>query len=221
MTAVSRSFSGIYIQGERIAIGLQPVSDWREPGDPSVYLIINGRSPQWGGDWSRLTADQRLEFTPDELQFARTPAGADELRALHVEHAGLPGFRTGVTLELEPGMRAFIETELPRVDRVTQLAAALRNAVEPHLGRRPEPYSWTTLKPHEREALVNVAANAILDGRAPDDAVRYAVLLSRSEQTWAFSDAGDDPAYADLGAVLRQVNVQRVLSAARAGQANA
>lgn len=222
MIVVSRSFAGIYIQGERIAIGIQPVSDWRSPGEPSVSLTFDGRSPEWGDEWSRLTGDgQRLDFTTDEVLFAQTPAGTDELRTLHAEHASLPCFRTGVTLELEPGMKAFLETELPRVDRVTELAATLRNAVEPLLGRTPEPYAWTSLDPHEQRALVHVAAGAILDGRAPDDAIRYSVLLSSSNRTWAFSENGDDPAYAELGAVLRRFDVLAVLRAARGGQTQA
>ncbi|MBR8043158.1 hypothetical protein KDW40_01845 [Burkholderia cenocepacia] len=210
MIEVLRSFAGVQIRGESIAISIHPVSEWRQPGDPTISLSIDGRSREWGNDWARLTSEQRLDFTPDELEIVQTSGSTGELRALHVEHAGLPGFRSGVTVALEHGMHAFLETELPRVDRVTRLTATLRDAVEPHLGRSPEPYAWTTLHPHELVALLNVASGAVIAGHTSADALRYAVLLY--DGRWALSEEGDDPQYAGLGAALRQPDVLALLA---------
>ncbi|MEX3968118.1 hypothetical protein AB4Y42_39035 [Paraburkholderia sp. EG286B] len=46
-----------------------------------------------------------------------------------------------------------------------------------------------------------MAANVVHIGKAPADAMRYAVLTS--DHRWAFCDDGDDPAYAELGSALR------------------
>lgn len=217
MIEVTRLFDGLYLCGERYAISVQPVypadSNW--PGDVAgtLALTIDAKSTRWSDDWARLAAEQPHTFTRDELELVQTGSGNDELRALHVEHADLPGFRTGFALALEPGMRAVLETELPRVERVTRLAADLCTGVEPHLGRTLKDYARSTLELHEVSALLAIAAKTVLEGYPPPDALRYAVLLH--DGRWAFADECDDPQYVDLGAALRKPDVIALLEAAR------
>jgi glycosyltransferase A (GT-A) superfamily protein (DUF2064 family) len=109
-------------------------------------------------------------------------------------------------------MRAEIEAALPRVERVTRLAHALGRAVEAQLDRQFTEYDWTTLHPHEAHALTSIAANVVLDGRTPDRATHLAVLTH--DNRWAFSEHGDDPQYAELGAALRRPDVVALLEAA-------
>lgn len=215
MADVSRVFQGVQIEGERIAISVQPVDGWSRDSDPTLVLNVDARSVEWA-DWANMTADQVYKFTRSEIELARTDAGTDELRALHATYPDLPGFRSGFAVELEPGMHAELDAALPRVERVTRLNAALSQAVEPLLARSQTAYDWTTLHPHEVRALLCVAANVVLDGKAPADAIRYAVLTS--DHRWAFSDDGDDPAYAELGVVLREVNVLAMLADAGKGR---
>lgn len=114
--------------------------------------MLEGHSAQWGRDCSRRTSDQRLDFAPDEVPFSQTPADTDEMRTLHAEHGGLPGFRTGVTLE--PGMKAFLETELQRVDRVTQLAARPSPMPRPRCYQTDAP-DWSMLQPTPSSTRAN------------------------------------------------------------------
>ena len=215
MVTVHRDSDGVRIQGERYAVSIHPLSEWRAEGDATLSLTVDARSARWGHDWARLTSDLPHYFTAAELELAQTAAGADELRAGHIADDDLPGFRTGFTLMLEAGMRAYLETELPRVERVAHLAAALRAAVEPPLGRELAQYAWTTLLPHEAAALVAIASRIVLDGYVPAEAIHYAVMLH--DGRWGLSEegAGGDPQYAELGAALRTPEVITLLDAAR------
>lgn len=116
-------------------------------------------------------------------------------------------------------MRALLETELPHVERVTHLAATLRAAVEPHLGRTRAQYATTTLLPHQRSALVAVASRAVLHDYVPAEVIAYAVL--KHDGSWVFSDAGDDPQYAELGAALRRPEVLALLAETATASASA
>jgi hypothetical protein len=216
MVSVHRDLEGVRIQGTRYAICVYPRAEWREPGAVTVRLSIRAPSPPDRGRPVRLERDgDACEFRLDEIAFAKTAAGADELRALHVPWDDLPAFRTGFTLALETGMRACLETKLPRVERVTQLAATLRAAVEPHLARPLAPYAWTTLMPHEASALLALASRIVLDRRTPAEALADAVRLHDG----GVSDEGDDPHYAALGAALRRPDVIALLDAARGAAA--
>ncbi|MCX4150038.1 MULTISPECIES: hypothetical protein [Paraburkholderia] len=212
MITVHREFDGVRIEGNQYAVWIHPLSDWREPGDATLSIGVDAISPRWEG-WARLTSDVPHEFAAGDVELLETVAG-DELRCLCAPHADTPAYRPGFVVTLEPGMRAFLETELPRVERVTHLAAALRTAVEPHLGRTLPEYGWTTLLPHERSALVAIAARDVLNGYPPADAMKYAVMLH--DGRWGFSDEGDDPQYAELGAALRQPDVTALLTSAAA-----
>lgn len=61
-------------------------------------------------------------------------------------------------------MRVFLETGLPRVERVTHVAATLRAAVERYLARKLASYARSTLRPHETAALAAIGSRAVLDG---------------------------------------------------------
>lgn len=209
MPTVHLDFDGIRVEGQQYSVWVHPLSDWRAAGDATLSIGVDGKSPRWD-DWARLTSDMPHTFALADVELASTPAGTDELRCLRALYDDLPGYRPGFVFVLEPGMRAFLDTELPRVDAVTRLAAALRSAVEPHLGRAIEQYAWTTLRPHEAAALLSVASAFVLRGRTPAEALAYAVMLH--DGRWAFSDEGDDPQYAELGVALRQADVQSLIS---------
>lgn len=209
MVTVHLDFDGIRVEGQQYTVWVHPLSGWRATGDATLSIGVDARSSRWDG-WARLTHDMPHAFALGDVELADTPAGDDELRCLRAQQDDLPAWRPGFVFTLEPGMRAFLATELPRVDQVSRLAGALRGAVEPHLGRALEEYAWSTLRPHEATALVSVASAVILRGRTPAEALAYAVLLH--DGRWAFSDEGDDPQYAELGSALRQADVQNLLS---------
>lgn len=169
---------------------------------------VDAKSPRWD-DWARLTHDIPHDFAAGDVELVETASG-DELRCLRAQHADTPAYRPGFVLTFEPGMRVFLYTELPRIERVTHLTAALRAAVEPHLGRTLEPHARSTVRPHEAAALMAIASRLLLLGSAPAEAIRYAVLLH--DHRWAFSDAWDDPQYAELGAALRRPEVLALLA---------
>ncbi|WP_028215737.1 hypothetical protein [Paraburkholderia mimosarum] len=146
MAEVSRVFQGLQIEGERIAVSVQPVDEWSGDGDPTLVLGVDVRSSEWA-DWANMTADQVYKFTRDEIALARTDAGTGELRALHPTYPDLPGFRSGFAVEIEPGMHAQLEAALPRVERVTHLNAALGQTVESVLARSQTAYDWTRCIP--------------------------------------------------------------------------
>jgi hypothetical protein len=173
---------------------------------------VDAKSPRWD-DWARLTHDIPHDFAAGDVELVETASG-DELRCLRAQHADTPAYRPGFVLTFEPGMRVFLYTELPRIERVTHLTAALRAAVEPHLGRTLEPHARSTVRPHEAAALMAIASRLLLLGSAPAEAIRYAVLLH--DHRWAFSDEGDDPQYGELGAVLRRPEVLALLDEATA-----
>jgi hypothetical protein len=220
MATVHREFDGVRIEGERYSIWIHPLTEWRTEGDATLSIGVDAQidmSRPGRDGWARMTYDMRHEFTSAEVELATTAAGADELRCLRVDSASAPAYRTGFALALEAGMRPFIETELPRVERVTRLAGALRRAVEPHLARPLPEYGWTTVQPHEASAIAAIAARAVLDDYAPADAIRWAVLRRSNPMQWAFADeaGADDLAYAELGAALRQPDVTALLEANR------
>lgn len=217
MASVHPDFDGVRIKGAQYSVWIHPLTDWRKPGDATLSIGVDAKSPRWD-DWARLTHDIPNDFAASDVELVEAPA-RDELRCLR-GNADTPAYRPGFVLTLEPGMRAFLATELPRVERVTHLAASLRAAVEPHLGRTLAQYATTTLLPHERSALVAVASRAVLHGYVPAEAIAYAVL--KHDGSWAFSDQGDDPQYAELGAALRQPKVLALLAeAATASGSNA
>lgn len=209
MASVHRDFDGVRVEGTQYSVWIHPLSEWREPGDATFSIGVDAKSPRWDG-WARLTHDIPHEFAAGDVGLAVTAAG-DELRCLRAPHADTPAYRPGFVLALEPGMRAFLETELPRIERVTQVAASLRAAVEPYLGRSLQEYGWTTLQPHEAAALTGIAAGAMLSGWPPAEAMRYGVALAGR---WAFSEDGDDPQYAELGAALRRPDVLAIIEQA-------
>ncbi|MEX3968119.1 hypothetical protein AB4Y42_39040 [Paraburkholderia sp. EG286B] len=76
MAEVSRVFQGLQIEGERIAVSVQPVDEWSGDGGPTLVLGVDARSSEWA-DWANMTADQVYKFTRDEIALARTtPAPA-------------------------------------------------------------------------------------------------------------------------------------------------
>ena len=208
MATVHRGFDGVRIEGTQYSVWVHPLSEWREPGDATLSIGVDAKSPAWD-DWARLTHDVPHYFAASDVDLATTAAG-DELRCLRASSADTPAYRPGFVLTLEPGMRVFLETELPRVEQVTHVAATLRAAVEPHLGRTLAQYASTTVQPHERSALVAVASRVVLLGNSPAEAIAYAVLLH--DHRWAFSDAWDDPQYAELGPALRRPEVLALLA---------
>ncbi|MDT8840217.1 hypothetical protein ParKJ_22600 [Paraburkholderia fungorum] len=220
MATVHRDFDGVRIEGTQYSVWVHPLSDWREAGDATLSIGVDAKSPRWDG-WARLTHDIPHDFAAGDVELVAASAGrGDELRCLRAPHADTPAYLPGFVLVLEAGMRAFLETELPRVERVTHLAATLRAAVEPHLNREPAEYAWTAVKPHERSALVAVASRAVLHGYVPAEAIAYAVL--KHDGSWTFSEQGDDPQYAELGAALRRPEVLALLAeAATASGSNA
>ncbi|WP_157658151.1 hypothetical protein [Burkholderia ubonensis] len=98
----------------------------------------------------------------EDVRLALTVGGHDELQVLPASYPDLPELRVGLTLTLEPGMRDPILAALPRVERVTQLTAAVCTVTEPLLGRTREPYTYTVLKSHEIDAVESIAAGIVL-----------------------------------------------------------
>lgn len=207
MITVHRDFNGIRVEGARYAVLIYPISDWRVHGDPSVILSVIASPALMRSDrWVRLDdSESRNVFTADEIEFVPCSNGMDELRALHRGVIDAPAFRSGFALELEPGMRPFLETELPRVERVTRVAAAL-GGVEAHLGRERPQYGWTSLQPHELSALTEVAAGVVLDGYGPEEAIDRA-----SDHVGNRLFDGHKESYVELGAALRQPDVLAIL----------
>lgn len=215
MITVHRDFNGIRVEGARYAVLIHPISDWRVHGDPTMTLsVIASPSLMRSDRWVRLDESEvRNVFTADEIEFVQCSNGADELRALHRGVIDAPAFRSGFALELERGMRAFLETELPRVERVTRVAAALAG-VEAHLGRERPQYGWTTLQPHELSALTEVAAGAVLDGYGPEEAIDRA-----SDHLGNRLFDGRREIYIELAAALRQRDVLAILAQSRDNEA--
>lgn len=211
MITVHRDFNGIRVEGANYAVLMYPLSDWRVHGDPTVGLSVIASPALMHSDrWVRLDdSESRNVFTTDEIAIVQCSNGADELRALHRGVIDAPAFRSGFTLELEPGMRAFLETELPRVERVTRVAAALAGA-EAHLGRKRPQYGWTTLQPHELSAMTEVAAGVVLDGYGPEEAIDRA-----SNHVGSRLFDGSNESYVELGAALRHPDILAILAQSR------
>lgn len=200
---VFRVNAGVAIEGTHLRIDLLPIS-WVEPDNATVSIYVAAKSERFGDSWANMTYEQQNYFTAAGVELVTTESGADELRCLRRDH-GVPAFRTGFTLTLEPGMRAFLETEIPRIEFISQSAARVRAVVEPHLQRQLEPYADSTIHSYESEIINRIVAKVVLDGESADNAIRYAKLLH--DDTWAFSDNGDNPQYAELGVALRQADV--------------
>lgn len=214
MPEVNRYNSGLAIQGERFRVTIQPSAYHFEFGAPgaALYIAVDARSSSWGDDWARVTGDIEVAARPQDVCVTQTAGGMqDVLQVLPPKHADLPEFRTGFTLALEPGMREPILAALPRVKRVTQLTAAVGHVVEPLLGRTRELDAHTALKWYEIAAIESIAAGIVLGEKPVNDAIKWSVLLPPEYTTWAFSEDGDHPHYAELGAVLRQPAVQAIL----------
>lgn len=214
MPEVNRYNSGLAIRGERYCVTIQPCSthlELREP-DATLLITVDARSSSWGDEWARVSGDNAIAAGPQNVYVTQTAGILDVLQVLPPKHADLREFRVGFALTLEPGMREPILAALPRVERVTELTTAVGQVVEPLLGRAREPYAHTALQPHEIAAIQSIAANIVLGEKSVDDAIRWSVLLPPQYTTWAFSEAGDHPHYAELGAALRQPAVQAILA---------
>ncbi|ENZ74887.1 MULTISPECIES: hypothetical protein [Pseudomonadota] len=205
---VARTKAGVVIEGEHLQIYLDSIS-WIEPDDATVAISVAAKSANWD-DWANMTYEQRCTFTAAGVELVTTEAGADELRCLRRDCA-VPSFRMGFTLTLEPGMRAFLTTELPKIELVSKAGAAVRMAVEPHLARERRQHAQSTITDHEAAIINRIVAKVILDGYTFGDALRYGQWTH--DDTWAFSDSGDHPQYAELGAALRKPDVIAAIEA--------
>lgn len=216
MIEVNRHNSGLAIRGERYCIKIQPRSYPFDVGAPdaTLYITVDARSSSWDGEWAQVSGDRGVCARRQDVRVTQIGGTVDQLQVLPAEHVDLPEFRTGFTLTLEPGMREPILAALPRVERVTQLTTAVGQVVEPLLGRTREPYAHTALKPHEIAAIESIAAGIVLGEKTVDDAIKWSVLLPPQYTTWAFSEDGDHPHYAELGTALRRPEVQAVLAGA-------
>ncbi|MCA8355711.1 hypothetical protein [Burkholderia cepacia] len=216
MIEVNRHNSGLAIRGERYCVTIQPSSFPSDAGTPdaTLYITVDARSSSWDGEWARVSGDRGVSARRQDVRVTQIGGTVDQLQVLPAEHVDLPEFRTGFTLTLEPGMREPILAALPRIERVTELTAALCTRIESLLGRTREPYARTDLFSHEITAAESIAAGIVLGEKSVDDAIRWSVLLPPQYTTWAFGDAGDDPRYAALGAALRRPEVQEILAQA-------
>lgn len=205
---VSRSSAGVLIEGDSLMITLDPIS-WPEPDGATIRISVAAKSEQWDG-WANMTYEQRCYFTAAGVELVSTAAGDDELRCLRRDPS-VPSFSTGFTLTLEPGMRAFLATELPKIELVSKAGASVRAAAEQHLVRELKPYAQSTISDHEAEIVNRFVSRVILDGDSTEDALRYAHLMH--DGSWAFSDSGDHPKYAELGAALRKPDVVAAIEA--------
>ncbi|MBN3815853.1 hypothetical protein G3N57_04190 [Paraburkholderia sp. Se-20369] len=187
------------------AIRLHPVTDSPDAVNaPAVTVSVLARPALTGYD-----RDVRLEAenVAHDFALADIAVEAGELRCLRAcdEHA--PRFREGFTLSLEDGMAEQLATYLPRIERVSVLAARVRDVVRTALNRPTWPAPW----PHERAAIADVVAHVVLDGRELSHAMALAMNFTGR---CVFSEAdGDDPQYAELGAALRTPEITRLLDA--------
>jgi hypothetical protein len=205
MVTVHRDFDGVRIEGSHYAVVLHPAGAWREAGDATLHISVLAAPALTGWEsWTCLAGeDTPRHFTAADVGFGSSPAGTEELRCLYAGIERAPAFREGLVFALEPGMRAPIETALPAVERVARAAGAMRDAVEPHLGRRPHP--------HEDNAISELVALRVLDQLTPADA------LARTrgyKDAPLFDGRGDHPSYTELGAALRRDDVITVLTGA-------
>lgn len=194
-----RDLAGTRIEGARYAVRLHPVSEWQTDGDPSVAVSVHALPVDDADRGIDLTYDTEHVFALTDIELV-TAGDATELCCLRATAArsGAPAFRAGFVLALEPGMADAIDTGLRHTDRVTRAAAHVRAALAPHLGRR--------LWPHEEAAVLEVTAN-LAQHRCVDDALHGA----RNVQYEPMFRAGSSDSYAELGAALRQPDVQPVL----------
>lgn len=207
-TTVHRDHSGVRIEGTHYSVWLYPALVYQRNDSATLLIGVDATSRRWDG-WARLGSDEPNNFAAGDVELVQTPAGTDELRCLRASDQGAAAYRSGFVLTLEPGMRAFLETELPRIERVAQTAMAVQAAVEPLLGRTLQQYALTTVRPDEADAIARFVARVVLDGEDPETALRFAVRL---HDRWAFSGDGDDPQYAELGAALRRPEIPAILT---------
>ncbi|BCN13380.1 hypothetical protein RPSD_52650 (plasmid) [Ralstonia solanacearum] len=194
-----RELAGMRIEGSRYAVRLHPASEWQHDGDPSVSVSVHALPVDGEDRGIDLTYDTEHVFALTDIALAATEGGT-ELRCLRATAArsGAPAFREGFVLALEPGMADAIAEALPHIDRVTQGAAQICSALAPHLGRR--------LWPHENDAVLEVMAN-LAQYCGVDSALHAAHTLLGEPMFRA--DSRDS--YAELGAALRQTDVNLVL----------
>ncbi|RQX88331.1 hypothetical protein DF112_35795 [Burkholderia stagnalis] len=202
MIEVYREFAGVRLVGPHYAIRLHLVTESAETLNASTVNVDVLALPAV----TECDCDVRLETETVAHDFALADITVDcgELRCLRAPYDRAAYFREGFTLVLEAGMAEQLATHLPRIERVSVVVALVQDAVQRALERAP----W----PHERSAIADVVANAVLDASAPAAAMAFAMGLSgRCE----FSETeGNDPQYAELGSALRTLEVVAVLKAA-------
>ncbi|WP_198173291.1 hypothetical protein [Cupriavidus sp. USMAA2-4] len=163
MTTVERYMAGISITGERIGLDLHPDMEPGGAGAGAVRIIATGAPEATALDcWSALGhAESRGTFGPQEIRLA-----GDELLCMAARVPGVPQYREGFSLALEPGMAQALGQWLPRL----QGASALAKAVLARLAERSGREAW----PQEAELVAEVVSRRVLDRLAVDDAFAMA-----------------------------------------------
>ncbi|MDM8356622.1 hypothetical protein [Pandoraea communis] len=186
---------GVRIVGRQLAVSLQARDDVALMSEEqNIEIRLEGRADAWGEYWTGLRKNEvRQWFRLADVTFENRD-GKEVMRAHRVSYSEMPGFRLGFELSLEPGMRELIETALPKIVRVADLAKALSVTVERRLMRK--------VGYLERRGLLRIAARAVLEGDEPQHAI--AVKLG--------SDRNRVDVYAELTSAIHQPDVLSLLA---------
>jgi len=157
--------AGVSITGERIGIDLHPDMEPNEKEDaPGAVRIVATAAPE-ATDldcWCAVgNSDTRAAFAPDEIHLED-----NELLCLARRAPGMPQYREGFALSLEPGMGSVLAVWLPRLLRASVVAQAVLRRISASRGRE----AW----PHEASIVAEVVARRVLDGLPLDDAFAMA-----------------------------------------------
>jgi hypothetical protein len=158
---VSRAWNGIYIEGERIGLQLQPYADGR------IGVSVTGLPSITGFDRPcRLSGDDSVPyFAPAEIAVHDT-----RLECFAADQYA-PVLRAGFTLELEPGMAQLLRAWMGKLTAVASASKALADTFSAQL---PPPVH------HMLESVTAVVARIVLAGWNVDHSVAY----EREHGTW-------------------------------------
>lgn len=158
---VRRDWTGIYLAGERIGLRLHPHAEG------TITVAIIGLTALTEFDRPcRLSSDDQPYFSETDIQVFDT-----SLECFAVD-AYAPALRTGLKLELEPGMAPLLRAWLPKLAAVAIASKAIAAKFHAQL---PHPIY------HMLSTITSVVARVALDGWEAQHSVAY----ERSHGTWA------------------------------------